>query len=143
MIVSTKGRYALRVMIDMAKHNTGEFIRLKDMAERQDISRKYLESIMTGLSKHELVESAMGKDGGYRLNKQPEEYKIGDILRVTEGDLSPVACIAKDEKKCEMTNLCNAYPFWQGLATQINEYIDSYTLQDFLDNKDEINSDKI
>ena len=137
MIVSTKGRYALRVMIDMAEHNTGEYIRLKDMAERQDISRKYLESIMTGLSKHELVESAMGKDGGYRLNRAPSEYKIGDILRVTEGDLSPVACIAKDEKKCEMTNLCNAYPFWQGLAAQINEYIDSYTLQDFLKHKDE------
>ena len=133
MMVSNKGRYALRVMIDLAKHNTGGFISLKDMSERQDISRKYLESIMSGLSKHNLVESAMGKDGGYRLNRNPDEYKVGEILRVTEGDLSPVACIAKDEKKCEMTSLCNAFPFWQGLASRINEYIDSYTLKDFLD----------
>ncbi len=132
MMVSTKGRYALRVMIDLAKNSTGGFISLKDMAERQEISRKYLESIMSVLSKHNLVESAMGKDGGYRLSRNPEEYKIGDILRVTEGDLSPVACMSKDEKKCEMTSLCNAFPFWQGLASKINEYIDSFTLQDFL-----------
>lgn len=140
MMVSTKGRYALRVMIDLAKHNNGGFISLKDMSERQDISRKYLESIMSGLSKHNLVESAMGKDGGYRLNRKPDEYKVGEILRVTEGDLSPVACIAKDEKKCEMTSLCNAFWFWQGLASQINEYIDSYTLQDFLDVDDKAKS---
>ena len=103
MIVSTKGRYAVRVMIDMAEHNSGEYIPLREIAQRQDISRKYLETIMTTLSKAELVESTMGKEGGYRLVKDPADYKIGDILRVTEKNLAPVACLCDDLKKCEKT----------------------------------------
>ena len=92
MLISTKGRYALRVMIDLAEHDQGEYIPLKDIAERQNISRKYLESIMTMLSKAEFVDGVHGKGGGYRLNRKPGEYRIGDLLQLTDGTLAPVAC---------------------------------------------------
>ena len=137
MIVSTKGRYAVRVMIDMAEHNSGEYIPLREIAQRQDISRKYLETIMTTLSKAELVESTMGKEGGYRLVKDPADYKIGDILRVTEKNLAPVACLCNNKKKCEKTEGCYTLPFWKGLEDQINSYIDGHTLKDLLEMKDE------
>ncbi len=137
MIVSTKGRYAVRVMIDMAEHNSGEYIPLREIAQRHDISRKYLETIMTTLSKAELVESTMGKEGGYRLVKDPADYKIGDILRVTEKNLAPVACLCDDLKKCEKTEGCYTLPFWKGLEDQINSYIDGHTLKDLLEMKDE------
>ena len=104
MMISTKGRYALRVMTDLAQHETGDFIPLKEISARQGISLKYLESIMTILSKGHMVRSASGKGGGYCLIKSPEEYRVGDILRLTEGDLAPVACLAPDTKKCDLTN---------------------------------------
>lgn len=132
MIISTKGRYALRVMVDLAQHNNGEFVPLKEITERQDISRKYLETIMTILSKSNLVESAMGKAGGYRLIKEPKDYSVGEILRATERNLAPVACVCTEEKKCEKTDLCNTLPFWEGLANQINLYIDSHTLEEMV-----------
>ena len=99
MMVSSKGRYALRVMLDMAYQTDSGNIRLKDIAERQNISRKYLESIMTLLCKHELVESALGKDGGYKLVRKPEDYPVGEILSAAEGELVPVSCLAEDGKK--------------------------------------------
>lgn len=132
MMISTKGRYALRVMADMAEHNTGEFIPLKEIADKQGISLKYLESIMTILSKGHLVESASGKGGGYRLIKEPELYRVGDILRLTEGNLAPVACLCTDTKKCDVTQDCYTLPFWQGLGEIINEYLDSHTLADLV-----------
>ena len=122
MMISSKGRYALRVMLDMAEQQGNENIRLKDIAHRQDISRKYLESIMTELCKKELVQSSIGKVGGYRLVRSPSEYTVGEILKAVEGDLIPVACLT--------------FPFWNGLAEQINAYVDSYTLKDLLDDKE-------
>ena len=98
MMISTRGRYALRVMVDLAEHATGAFTPLKEVAERQDISQKYLESIMSNLSKSGFVEGAQGKGGGYRLVREPGEYKVGDILRLTEGSLAPVACLEADAK---------------------------------------------
>ena len=132
MMISTKGRYALRVMADMAEHNTGEFIPLKEITDRQGISLKYLESIMTILSKGHMVESASGKGGGYRLIKAPEQYKVGDILRLTEGSLAPVACLCTDTKKCDVTDDCYTLPFWKGLGDTINKYLDSHTLADLV-----------
>jgi Rrf2 family protein len=132
MMISTKGRYALRVMADMAEHNTGEFIPLKEITDRQGISLKYLESIMSILSKGHLVESASGKGGGYRLIKSPEQYRVGDILRLTEGSLAPVACLCTDTKKCDVTQDCYTLPFWQGLGDTINQYLDSHTLADLI-----------
>ncbi|EEC58204.1 Rrf2 family transcriptional regulator [[Bacteroides] pectinophilus] len=132
MMISTKGRYALRVMTDLAQHGTGDFIPLKEISARQGISLKYLESIMTILSKGHMVRSASGKGGGYCLIKSPEEYRVGDILRLTEGDLAPVACLAPDTKKCDLTNECYTLPFWKGLGDAINEYLDGHTLADLV-----------
>ena len=133
MMISSKGRYALRVMLDMAQqHGTG-FIPLNEIAKRQNISRKYLESIMTEMSKHNLVESSAGKTGGYRLLKEPTAYTTGEILRAAEGDLAPVSCLTTDGKKCEGSCSCQTLPFWQGLEEHIEDYVDHYTLQDLLD----------
>ena len=101
MMISSKGRYALRVMLDMAEQGGDSFLPLKDIADRQNISRKYLESIMPDLAKHGLVESAMGKTGGYKLTRKPEDCKVGEILCAAEGELAPVSCLTKDGKKCE------------------------------------------
>ena len=103
MMISAKSRYALRVMVDLAQHNSGEFIPVKEIATRQGISLKYLESIMTILTKGKMLESASGKGGGYRLIKQPSEYKVIDILQLIEGNLAPVACLCEGGKKCEST----------------------------------------
>ena len=139
MMISSKGRYALRVALDLAEQDREEYISLKDIAERQNISRKYLEGIMTELSKCDIVESAIGKTGGYRLRRSPGEYRVGDILRAAEGQLTPVACFSKDGKKCDTGEYCSCYtmPFWKGLEDQINSYIDSYTLEDLLRSKRE------
>ena len=135
MMISSKGRYALRVMLDLAEQGSNKYISLKDIAERQDISRKYLESIMTELSKNELVESAIGKTGGYKLKRAPENYKVGEILYAAEGELTPVSCLAKDGKKCDRGDSCYTYPFWLGLEEHIKEYVNSYTLKDVLELK--------
>lgn len=136
-MISSKGRYALRVMLDMAEHNGDGYLRLSDIAKRQDISRKYLESIMPELCKNGLVESALGKSGGYRLTRRPEEYRIGQILWAAEGKLALVACVARDGKKCEQTDICYTLPFWQGLEQRISDYVDGVTLQDLLNMKTE------
>lgn len=128
MIVSTKGRYALRVMIDLAEQNKQERVPLKEIAERQEISQKYIEAIMTMLSKNGFVDAVHGKGGGYRLNKKPEEYKVGDILRLTEGSLSPVACLEKGAEECPRKKECRTLPLWTKLDELVEGYLDSVTL---------------
>ncbi|MBQ4495987.1 MAG: Rrf2 family transcriptional regulator [Spirochaetaceae bacterium] len=130
MIVSTKGRYALRVMIDLAEHTDDERIPLKEIAIRQDISQKYIEAIMTLLSKHNLVDGVHGKGGGYKLNRKPEDYKISDILKVTEGTLAPVACLECGAEPCPKKEVCRTLPMWQKLDTMINGFFDGITLAD-------------
>ena len=132
MIVSTKGRYALRVMIDMAEQNSEERTPLKEIAERQEISQKYIEAIMTMLSKNGFVEAVHGKGGGYKLNKKPEEYRVGDILRLTEGSLSPVACLEKGAAECPRKNTCRTLSLWTKLDDLVENYLDSVTLADLM-----------
>ena len=132
MMISTKGRYALRVMLDMAEHGGGEWHRLSDVAQRQRLSKKYLESIMAALSRANLVESAVGKSGGYRLTRKPEAYRISDILRLTEGDLAPVACLECDAPDCKRTADCRTLPMWRELNRRVNEYLDSVTIADLM-----------
>lgn len=131
MKISTKGRYALRVMIDIAINSHNEYVSVKEIAERQDISKKYLEQIMTMLSKAKLIETTRGNIGGYKLAKQPKEYKIGDILRATEGELAPLDCLI-DDNCCNRKENCKTYSFWVGLDKVINDYIDSKTLEDLI-----------
>ena len=127
-MISTRGRYALRVMIDLAEQDRGGYTPLKEVAERQRISKKYIEAIMTGLSKAGLVDAAHGKGGGYRLNRKPSEYSVGEILRVTEGNLAPVACLEEGAKPCEYAKECKTLPVWDKLNIMVNEYLDSVTL---------------
>ncbi|CDD26957.1 MAG: Rrf2 family transcriptional regulator [Clostridia bacterium] len=130
MKISTKGRYALRVMIDLAVNDKGDYVSLKDISNRQEVSLKYLEQIMAMLNKAGYVKSTRGNNGGYRLAKSPEEYKVGDILRKTEGDLAPIACVNGEE--CGKRENCKTFKFWQGLDNVINEYVDSKTLADLI-----------
>lgn len=130
MIVSTRGRYALRVMIDLVEHKEEDRIPLKDIAERQGISQKYMESIMTILSKNHFVDAIHGKGGGYRLNRKPEEYKIGEILRLTEGTLAPVACLQEGKPSCNRAGDCRTISMWSKLDNLISGYLDSVTLAD-------------
>lgn len=132
MIVSTKGRYALRVMIDIAEHHTEARTPLKEIAERQNISQKYIESIMTMLSKNGMVDAVHGKGGGYKLNRKPEEYKVGDILRLTEGTLSPVACLEAGAEECPRKAECRTLPLWTKLDDLVENYLDSVTLSDLM-----------
>ena len=132
MIVSTKGRYALRVMIDLAEQHKNERVPLKEIAERQGISQKYIEAIMTMLSKNGYVDAVHGKGGGYKLNKKPEEYKVGDILRLTEGSLSPVACLEKGAEECPRKNVCRTLPMWTKLDELVEGYLDSVSLSDLM-----------
>ena len=131
MKISTKGRYALRVMIDLATHNNGSFISLKDISIRQGISNKYLEQIISMLNKAGYLETARGNNGGYKLAKEPSKYKIGDILRATEGDLAPIVCLM-EEGSCDRKENCTTYSFWEGLDKVINDYVDSKTLEDLI-----------
>ena len=130
MKISTKGRYALRVMIDLAVNDKGDYVSLKDISNRQEVSLKYLEQIIAMLNKAGYVKSTRGNNGGYRLAKSPEEYKVGDILRKTEGDLAPIACVNGEE--CSKRENCKTFKFWQGLDNVINEYVDSKTLADLI-----------
>lgn len=132
MKVSTKGRYALRLMLDLAVNNTGEPISLKDIARRQGISDKYLEQIISVLNKAKYVKSIRGAQGGYILTKKPEEYTIGMILRLTEGSLAPVACV-EEENTCEKIHDCATILVWQKMNEAINDVVDHMTLQDLVD----------
>lgn len=131
MKISTKGRYALRVMIDLALNSNGNFIALKEIAKRQDITVKYLEQIVALLNKAGFLETARGNAGGYKLAKEPKDYIVGDILRATEGDLAPIICLTEDGA-CQRKQICKTYSFWKGLDDVINDYIDSKTLEDLL-----------
>ena len=133
MKVSTKGRYALRVMLDLAINNTGEYIPLKEVSKRQGITLKYLEQIIPQLKKAGFLRSTRGNSGGYRLAKEPREYVVGDILRTMEGSLAPVSWLEDEENLCEMSDVCTTLSFWQGLEKVITDYVDSVTLQDLLD----------
>lgn len=130
MKVSTKGRYALRLMVDLAEHNTGEYISLKDIFGRQQISIKYLEQIVSQLCKADMVISTRGAQGGYKLARLPKEYTAGEILRVTEGNLAPVVCVAHEVNPCEMSEICPTVDFWLGLNKVVNDYVDSVTIEE-------------
>ena len=133
MKVSTKGRYALRIMLDLAFHNSGELVPLKDIAKRQNITLKYMEQIISPLSKAGFVISLRGSNGGYRLARKPSEYTAGDILRVVEGSLAPTACLENGEYvDCPRADDCPTLAFWQGLNKVINDYVDSVTLEDLM-----------
>lgn len=132
MLISTRGRYALRVLIDLAEHYNGGYIPMKDIANRQELSLKYLERIMPALSKSDLVEGVHGKGGGYRLAKPPEDCKVGEILRLTEGDLAPVACLECGAKPCERAGECRTLPMWSEFNRMINQYFDGISLADLL-----------
>lgn len=132
MLISTKGRYALRVMIDLAEHQSEEFISLKEVAQRQEISEKYLESIIRLLVKDRVLESLRGKGGGYRLKKDPDRYTVGSILRLTEESLAPVSCLDGNTDTCPRMAQCRTLSLWQGLDRVINEYLDSITIADLM-----------
>ena len=137
MMISTKGTYALRVMLDLAQHENEGYISLKSIAERQRVSMKYLESIVSMLNKGGMLSSLRGKDGGYKLLKPAEEYCIGEILRLTEGGLTPVSChgFAEGEMGCENVGNCLTFPMWQKLDALINDYLDKVSLRDILEGK--------
>ena len=133
MLISTKGRYALRVMIDLAEHRSGEFISLMVIAQRQEISEKYLESIIRTLVKAKVVESLRGKGGGYRLTKNPEQYTGGSILRLTEESLAPVACLEETAEACPRSQQSLTLALWQGLDKVIQDYLESVTIADLIE----------
>lgn len=139
MKISTKGRYALRLMVDLAINNTGEPVSLKDIAKRQGISDKYLEQIISVLNKAGYVKSVRGAQGGYILRKKPEEYTVGMILRLTEGNLAPVSCLEDEEVDCERQGDCVTVIVWKKLNDAINEVVDGITLDDLVDWKMEKN----
>lgn len=133
MKISTKGRYALRMMLDLAMHSADGFVALKDIADRQDISKKYLEQIVPLLNKADLLRTNRGYQGGYALAKSPDKYTVGEILRVTEGNLCPVSCLQYPVNECPRASECLTLPVWEGLYKAINDYLDSVTLQDIID----------
>lgn len=135
MKISTKGRYALKIMIDLAMNDNGEYIPLKDIALRQEVSNKYLEQIISILNKAGYLNSTRGNTGGYKLARKPEEYRIGDILRLAEGDLAPIMCLADKDNKCTKQDQCITLSFWKGLDDAIEKYVDSKTLADIVNAK--------
>ena len=132
MIVSTKGRYALRVMVNLARHNREEYVPLKEIAESEGISQKYLESIMTVLSKADFLDAVHGKGGGYRLNRSPEGYTIGAILKLTEGSLAAVSCTSQGPAACARTECCQTKPMWDRLDKMIDDFFEGITLADLM-----------
>ena len=137
MKISTKGRYALRMLVDLAEHQNCGFVALKDIAERQNISKKYLEQIIPIFNKSDILKTTRGSQGGYMLSRSPDKYTVGEILRLTEGSLAPVECLNQDPIECERSGECATLPIWQGLNKVINEYLDSINLQDILDQQSE------
>ena len=132
MLVSTKGRYALRIMIDLAEHQRDGYIPLKETAGRQGISEKYLEGIIKILVKDKMLTGVRGKGGGYKLNREPDEYRVGDILRLTEGSLAPVACLGEDASPCERASECRTLPMWKEFYRITNEFFDGITVADLM-----------
>lgn len=132
MKVSTKGRYALRVMIDLAQHKDEGFISLKEIAARQEISMKYLEMIVGILNRADYVQSLRGKSGGYRLSKNSDEYTIGAILKLTEGSMAPVSCLENGADICKRAEECITLPLWKGLDKVIDDYLENISLEDLI-----------
>ena len=137
MMISTRGRYALRVMIDLAEHKDAGYIPMKEIAQRQGLSLKYIERIVPALSKNNLVEGVHGKGGGYRLSRSPEEYSLGEILRLTEGDLAPVSCLESGAAPCKRKSSCKTLHIWNEFHKITNAYFDSISLLDLLDSDSE------
>ncbi len=131
-MISTRGRYALRVMIDIASNQGDGYVPMKEVAARQGLSLKYLEQIIPPLTGHGLIKGIQGKGGGYRLTKEPSQYNIGEILRLTEKDLAPVSCLAEGAPECERRQKCKTVALWEGLEKVTNEYLDSKTLDELL-----------
>ena len=132
MKISTKGRYALRLMIDLAQHDAAGYIPLRDISKRQEVSAKYLEQIVVQLSRAGLVTSTRGAQGGYQLARHPSEYTVGEILRITEGSLAPVAWLADGPVECPRAEDCITLGFWRGLYDVVNQYVDSVTLEELV-----------
>ena len=139
-MISTRGRYALRMMVDLAEHADEGFVALKDIAQRQDISKKYLEQIVPILNRASLLQTTRGSGGGYRLIKPAREYTVGEILRATEGSMAPVACLEGGVNTCPRCSECATLFVWAGLQKVEDEYLDSITLQDILDKQAEANN---
>ena len=132
MMISTKGRYALRFLVDIAEHQAEGYVPLKDVAERQGISEKYLESIVKTLVRADVLTGLRGKGGGYRLRKSPDQYGVREILSLLEGPLVPVACLGPGDQSCDRMTSCRTLPLWQGLEQVIQEYLDKYTIADLM-----------
>lgn len=133
MKISTKGRYALRMLLDLAQNQKDGYLSLKEIAERQGISKKYLEQIVPVFNKSDILKTNRGFQGGYRLARTPDKYTVGEILRLTEGSIAPVACLEGDVNDCPRQNECITLPLWKGLYKTIADYLDGVTLQDILD----------
>lgn len=142
MIVSTKGRYALRVMIDLAEHQSEKYVPLKEVAERQEISEKYLENILKVLVQNGFLAGLRGKGGGYRLTRSPDQYTVGEILMLTEGSLAPVSCLTPGAPSCHRMPNCRTYAMWKGLNDLISDYFSKITLAD-LAAPDEVGNDYV
>ena len=132
MFVSTRGRYALRVMIDLAENQGDGYLPLKEIAQRQEISEKYLESILKTLVQNKFLTGLRGKGGGYRLTRRPDQYTVGSILRLTEGSFAAVSCLTGEEQGCARMGQCRTLPMWQELDRRVNEYLDSVTIADLM-----------
>lgn len=132
MMISTRGRYALRILVDFAEHRSGAYVTLKEAAERQEISEKYLESIVKELVKAGMLEGLRGKGGGYRLSRDPEQISVLEVLERMEGSLAPVACLEKDAKACPRAASCRTLPLWQGLNALVGEYLGRFSIQDLV-----------
>ena len=138
MIVSTRGRYALRVMIDIAEHPNEPYIPLKSIAARQGISEKYLESIVSMLVKNDFLAALRGKGGGYKLIRRPEEYTVGSILKITEGSFAPVACLEHSPNQCERVAYCKTLPMWEGFQKLAENYFNGITIQDLMNQNNDV-----
>ena len=134
-MISTRGRYAIRLMIVLAEKGSSDYVRLKDISSEQNISQKYLEAITSVLSKNGLIDAAHGKGGGYKLNRTPQEYTVGEILRLTEGSLAPVSCLECGAKPCARAAECRTLPMWKDFDVLINNYFDGITLADLVGKK--------
>jgi Rrf2 family protein len=142
-MISTRGRYALRMMLDLAQHQGDGYVALKEIAQRQSISKKYLEQIIPVLNRTHLLQTTRGYQGGYRLVKPPEQYTVGEILRATEGTLAPVACLEGEANDCPQRFSCLTLPVWQGLETVVEQYLNGVTLQDILDQQRQSGGDYV